>query len=330
MIPLSEKTYIEKIYSVFFEQEFPLDLTLVIVWLAASIVAIYLPILNETTLRIVLTLPIVLFIPGYCLIAALFPKDGNIDLIERIALSIGLSIAVVPLIGLGLNFTPWGIRLETIVISLTFFTWAMILVAYYRRAILPYEEQFRMPFSAISFRILKVFLPQGKSRVDRLLSVVLTVVAIVAILTTLCVIFFPQEGERFTEFFILGENRTAANYPDAIRPGQNYPMYIGIGNHEYRDTSYTIETWLLRTEFNNVTNTSHIIAMDPNDRVSFTIAHNETKIIPYNLSVRKTGYDRVEFLLFNESVPGFDVTGKDRINASYRDLHLWETVKEAE
>jgi uncharacterized membrane protein len=144
------------------------------------------------------------------------------------------------------------------------------------------------------------------------------------------VIAFPKEGERFTEFFILGENRTAANYPDAIRPGQNYPMYIGIGNHEYRDTSYTIETWLLRTEFNNVTNTSHIIAMDPNDRVSFTIAHNETKIIPYNLSVRKTGYDRVEFLLFNESVPGFDVTGKDRINASYRDLHLWETVKEAE
>lgn len=330
MIPLSEKTYIEKIYSAFFEKEFPLDLTLVIVWLAVSIVAIYLPILNETILRIVLTLPVMLFIPGYCLIAALFPKDSTIDLIERIALSIGLSIAVVPLIGLGLNFTPWGIRLETVVISVTFFTWGMILVAYYRRSSLSDEEQFRIPFSAISPRILNVFSPPGRTRVDRLLSVVLALVAIVAIITTLCVIIFPQNGERFTEFFILGENRTAANYPDAIRPGQNYPMYVGIVNHEYRDTSYTIETWLLRTEFDNVTNTSHIIAMDPSDRLSFTLARNETKIIPYNLSVRKTGYDRVEFLLFNESVPGLDVTGKDRINASYRDLHLWETVEKSE
>ncbi len=53
-------------------------------------------------------------------------------------------------------------------------------------------------------------------------------------------------------------------------------------------------------------------------------------IIPYNLSLNKTGYNRVEFLLFNETVPGPEVTGSDRINASYRDLHLWVTVKEAE
>jgi hypothetical protein len=38
----------------------------------------------------------------------------------------------------------------------------------------------------------------------------------------------------------------------------------------------------------------------------------------------------VEFLLFNEGGPGLDVTGSDRINASYRDLHLWITVREAE
>jgi hypothetical protein len=30
----------------------------------------------------------------------------------------------------------------------------------------------------------------------------------------------------------------------------------------------------------------------------------------------------VEFLLFEEDVPGFEVTGSDRINASYRNLHL--------
>ncbi len=64
MIPLSEKTRTEKIYSAFFEQEFPADLTLMVVWLAVTIGVIYLPILNDSILRIILSLPMVLFIPG--------------------------------------------------------------------------------------------------------------------------------------------------------------------------------------------------------------------------------------------------------------------------
>ena len=331
MIPLSEKKRIQKIYSAFFEQGFPADLALVTVWLVASIAAIYLPLLSETPIRIVLALPSVLFIPGYCFIAALFPKDGDIGLIERIMLSFGLSIAVVSLVGLGLNFTPWGIRLDPIVISLSLITCVMILVAYYQRALLPEKERFMIPFFAIAGRIRQELLPPRENGVDRLLSIVLTLVMLIAIITTVYAIVAPKEGgERFTEFYILGDKQIATDYPEQTIAGQNYPMYVGVGNHENRNMTYTIETWLLRTDFDHVTNTSHIKAMDPNDRLSLTLAHNETKIIQYNLSVKKTGYDRVEFLLFNESVPGLDVTGSDRINASYRDLHLWVTVEEAE
>jgi len=324
---LSDKTRSEKISSAFFEQEFPLDLTLAVVWLAATIVVIFLPMQNTALVKIVLALPVVLFIPGYCLIAALFPKEGDISLIERIMLSIGCSIAVVPLIGFGLNFTPWGIRLDPIVIVLTIFTWVMVIVAHYQRAVLPAEERFRIPFFAIMGRIREEFLPAGESGVDRLLSVVLTLVILVVIITTVYVITAPKEGERFSEFFILGENRTATNYPDLIIAEQNYPMFIGVGNYEYRNISYTIETWILQTEFDNVTNTSSIIAMDSLDRLSLTLSHNETTIVPYNLSAKKTGYNRVEFLLFNESVPGPEVSGSDRINASYRDIHLWVDVR---
>ena len=328
---MSEKTRIEKIYSAIFEQEFPADLALVIVWLMVSITVIYLPPLSETPIRIVFAIPLVLFIPGYCFIAALFPKKDEIGLIERIMLSIGVSIAVVSLMGLGLNFTPWGIRLFPIVISLILITYVMILVAYYQRAILPEKEQFRILFFAIAGIIGQEVLQPGKNSVDRFLSVVLALIMIIAIITTVFVIVAPKEGgERFTEFYILGETQMATNYPNQIITGQNYPMYIGVGNHENRNTTYTIETWLLRTEFDNVTNSSRIITMDPNNRLSFTLAHNQTMIIPYNLSVKKTGYDRVEFLLFNESVPGFDVTGKDRINASSRELHLWVTIGEVE
>jgi uncharacterized membrane protein len=290
-------------------------------------VVVYLPLPNTNPVRVALALPVILFIPGYCLIAALFPKEGEIGLVERIMLSIGCSIAIVPLIGFGLNYTPWGIRLDPVVIVLTIFTWVMVIVAHYQRAVLPAEERFRIPVFASMGRIREEFLPSGESGVDRLLSVVLTLIILVVIITTVYVITAPKEGERFSEFFILGENRTATDYPDLIIAGQNYPMFIGVGNYENRNISYTIETWVLQTEFDTVTNTTSIIAMDPIDQLSLTLTHNETKIIPYNLSAKKTGYNRVEFLLFNESIPGFEVSGSDRINTSYRDNHLWVDIQ---
>ena len=48
-----------------------------------------------------------LFLPGYALIATLFPRKDDLDGIERIALSFGLSIAITPLLGLALNYTPF-------------------------------------------------------------------------------------------------------------------------------------------------------------------------------------------------------------------------------
>ena len=327
VIHVSDEPRVEKIYTAFFEQSFPTDLKVALLWLAANILVIFLPVLNESPIRVLITLPAILFLPGYCLIAALFPKHSDIDLIERIALSFGLSITVVPLIALLLNFTPFGIRLDPILISLTIFTLVMILVASYRRALLPFEKRFVFPFFAIVSTLRNAIFPKGDSRVDRLLMLVITLATLAAVLATVYVIAVPKEGERFTEFFILGENKLAANYPELIIAGQNYPMFIGVGNHEYRNINYRIETWILRTEFDNVTNTSTILVMDPGERLVLPLARDENMIIPYNLSVKKTGYNRVGFLLFNETVPGFDVTGSDRINASYRDLNLWITVR---
>jgi len=59
----------------------------------------------------------VLLLPGYSLIKALFPTK-ELDNIERTALSMGMSIALVPIIGLLLNYTPWGIRTTPITLSL--------------------------------------------------------------------------------------------------------------------------------------------------------------------------------------------------------------------
>jgi uncharacterized membrane protein len=204
----------------------------------------------------------------------------------------------------------------------------MVLIAQYRRAQLPQERQFTIQFSAAAGRLHQKLLDKEGKRVDRVLNSALMLVALVAVLTTIYVIVNPQVGERYTEFFILGENQTATGYPARIIAGQNYPLSIGIGNHELESSNYTIETWLMQTDFNNSTNTTSILAMDPSERLQLTLADNETVIIPYNLLLQKTGYTRAEFLLFKGIPPGFEVTGRDRINASYRELHLQVTVED--
>lgn len=82
-------------------------------------------------IRYILGSIFVLWLPGYTLIKALFPTKKELDTIERAALSIGLSLVIVPIVGLLLNYTPWGIRLTPITMSLlalttTFATAALI------------------------------------------------------------------------------------------------------------------------------------------------------------------------------------------------------------
>lgn len=59
----------------------------------------------------------VLFLPGYTFIKTLFPTK-ELDSVERIGLSIGMSLALVPITGLILNYTPWGIRTSSVTLSL--------------------------------------------------------------------------------------------------------------------------------------------------------------------------------------------------------------------
>jgi uncharacterized membrane protein len=79
---------------------------------------------------------LVLFIPGYVALEALFPKGRELDGVERFAFSVGLSLALVPLVVLLLNYTPWGIRLAPIVGSLTTLTIGLALVALGRRFVI--------------------------------------------------------------------------------------------------------------------------------------------------------------------------------------------------
>ncbi len=212
-----------------------LDLIIII---ALSLLVVPLALLASGPLRIALGVLFVLFFPGYTLIAALFPRRDTLDSVERLALSVGLSIAIVPLVGLVLNYTPWGIRLEPIVLSLLGFILVMSAVALWRRRNLPPEERFEVNLKG---NFSQITLGWGNERSwDKLLSVLLVVAIVGAIGTIVYVIQSPKVGETFTEFYILGLEGKAEGYPNEVTLGNEGEVIVGIVNREHEPASYSV------------------------------------------------------------------------------------------
>jgi len=219
---------------------------IVIIDVLTLILLIVISCVSVTWLRIVLGLPVVLFFPGYTLVAALFPRKEGPGSIERLTLSLGLSITVVPLIGLILNYTPWGIKLYPILLSLSFFILAMSILAWYKRDCYPQDDRFSVSF--LYRQQLSRFKWRGMAGWDRVLSIVLIFSILGAIAALIYVVSTPRVGEKFPEFYILGMDGKAGQYPEELVVGEEENMILGIVNHEQETMSFRVEVWVVKGE----------------------------------------------------------------------------------
>ena len=289
------------------KKNIPEDLKTVIGLVLLTDIFILIPYLSGSPLRTVLGLPMVLFLPGYALIAALFPAKDDLDGIERIALSFGLSIAVVPLIGLGLNYTPWGIRLIPILVSLSLFTIILSFIAIYRRNILG-ENAFVIPFREIYDSIISELTSKPESRLDRILSIILVISILASVVTLAYVVVTPKQGEKFTEFYILGPEGMADGYNTELVKGDSVDVIIGIVNHEYETVNYSIAIRLDNDTIEMPESLRHI-----------SLSHNRAWQKPVEFIPAVKGSDmKLQYLLYRE----------DNMTEPYRDLHLWINVTE--
>lgn len=185
--------------------------------------------------RIILGLLLALFSPGYSFVAALFPGKSSLSGIERTALSIGLSVAIVALVGLILSFTHWGLKMYPLLISLTVLNIIISLAAWLRRRRLGEGERLSVSFN--------LSLPSWKipSFADKTLSIVLIVVILGTIGTLAYVFVVPRPGEAFTEFYILGAEDKIEGYPTEVRVAEEARVSVVIVNHEHEDVSYSVE-----------------------------------------------------------------------------------------
>jgi len=225
----------------------------------------------------------------------LFPKRDDLDGIERVALSFILSLAVVPLLGLILNFTPFGIRLIPVLFVLSAFTISVSLVALFRRLKLSVEERFRVPFE----RLLKFNL--GQSVLDKGLSIVLIASIIGSSATLVYVAVTPITVERFTEFYLLRPNGTASDYPKDLKVGEEGKVIIGIVNHEYENVTYRLEV-----NFNRYLIHEENVFLIENEKWERLFTFKATE---------KGENQKLEFLLYKEQ----------QIEA-YKTLHLYVSI----
>lgn len=288
------------------KRQLPLDLLIVAGLVLLTDIFVLVPVFSGSFLRTDLGILLILLLPGYALTGAIFPAKNDLEGIERAVISFGLSIAVVPIIGLALNDTIWGIREIPILTVLSVFTLLMCAIAYYRRNLLPEVEAFEIPFKASFLNIKTDILKKSESKIDKVLAILLIISVLASVGSLAYIIGIPKEGEHFTEFYIMGSNRTADSYPTEFVLGENGTVIVGIVNHERRPVDYTMEVKLGNRSLPLPKNQKHI-----------NLAHNVSWEEPVTFTPPFEGNNmKLEFLLFNETEK----------TVPYRDLHIWINV----
>ncbi len=111
-----------------------IGISLVVLAVVSSVIGLITGVGAITPLRIVFGSIYVLFLPGFILSFIFFPlKEKGIDLIERIALSFALSIAVVPLVIFYLNLIGLKISALNSFLSILGIIIVELVVLYFKR-----------------------------------------------------------------------------------------------------------------------------------------------------------------------------------------------------
>lgn len=290
-------------------QEKPWDLYAAFCYAASVSVALL--ILGQGNLLAVFS---VIFLPGYVLVAAVFPGNTDIDWFERVLLAVGLGIAAVLLLGLSLALSPWGLRFSTLTITSGMFTIGVGFAAYLRRMDLP--PQRRLAASVI----LAVPLAKDTGLPYKLLVSVLIGCVIISVSLFAIAALAPRPSERFTEFFLLGSSGNASRYPITLNVSEPGEVILDVRNRESATQTYEVQIYLIGVR--RILNTSSGVndTVDQNrSRLSsfdFTLANGDNWTIPYVFSIKYTGIWKVQFILFKSG----------DLPLPYREIHLYITV----
>ena len=236
--------------------------------------------------RLILGIPFVLLFPGYVLISVLFPGKERFYGSEKLFLSFGLSLAVVPLVCLILNFTL-GLTLNFVLYSLAGFIVVFSIIALFRQLKLSDNDKYCI---TIDFACL------GRQNIaEKFLSFILVLVACGTIAVLVYVIAIPKTGNDYTEFYLLNSQGIADEYPADVQAGETEYVIPVVINHENRQVEYRIE---IRTD-NGSNGGMELVILDTID--NFILDNEEKYEIPVSFTPQSAGDgQKVYFILYKD------------------------------
>lgn len=302
-------------------------------------------------------LPFLTFIPGYGLLAALYPErrtafdrkseaqtspsaasvsSGVISTAERAVLTPIASAALVGSVVLVLEFTPFRLEPLPILGSIAVVTCTCFLVAFGRRAQLSPEQRGGVAVAAAFDHLKSQFVvtessPLGfesggatsRRHVVLNLLVVVALVAVVASAGTLVV--SETSGQEFTEFYLVGENETGAytinSVPQNFTAGESRPVVVTLTNQEGEPHDYTVIAKYQRVD--RTPNETQVVSERRLGTFEEDVAPGETARIRHHLEPNQSATNaRVVYLLYTGDPP----TNPTRENAD-QSLRLWISVR---
>ena len=260
---------------------------------------------GPAALRVPLGFLFIFFVPGYALTAALFPRGETIgsrtpeglvpSALERVVLSVGLSLALVPLVSLGLTLVSQPIGPRSVLLSLGTLTIAVLIVAAVRRLrTLPRER-----FSVSPQRTLGRTIQYSTANV---LNVVLVIAIALAVVGIGAAIVDSGEGDSYSELSLLSDGEdgpVADDYSTALTTETSEPFHVEVANNEHRDVEYTVVVLLEELDLGG-----DVVERDELDRFSVELAHGERVVNEHEVEPTMTGEDlRLSYLLYIDDVP---------------------------
>jgi len=276
-----------------------LDLLAIILLSAITVSILYF--FPGSELRKIVGIPFIIFLPGYSLLALLFPERGQLGGLERVALALGISVVLTALVGVVLDYAHGGVKPGPVTGIVAGLSLIFSLLAWHRRggARDPFVPRFEVDLGW-----------EEKGRVDKVLTIILLLALLASIVALVYIITTPTHGEEFTEFYLLGPGGKASGYPTDLREGEKASVIIGIANHEYREVNYNVEIWLANQSYRQ--NSTQVHSLYFFDSFSVTLNSTPLKVeggyTPqwerrYNFSIERGGGYKLWFLLFKDRPP---------------------------
>lgn len=270
------------------------DLTIIVTYVILGGIILNLSFFEYSLIRIVVGIPFVIFIPGYSLVSAIFIKKDDISWIERIALSFGLSIIIVIMWGLIIEYSHWGLKFQPMFLSLSASIIFLCITSYIVRRRVPMEERFEISLK----KLKKEILITPKKRMEKALYILLfLLVGTSLFLLANSYSSFITES-KLTEFYILDSTGSVGNFTRQLMVNEPFEMLVGVTNHEANFTVYE-----LKIKINDNFVGREYINLENGKKWE-----EKVKIVP-----KITGSNqKVEFLLFKD---------KERVSP-YRSLYI--------